>query len=779
MNFKSQNSHPKSLKNDSKKLSFLVLVLGVMSLPNSSFAGGLPGTPPVVPGLTGPGGICYRALQIIQDYSRTTEVRNTEIAFRNSLDITHKDGVDVAHKEVLTTVWQWLKIKKGFGSLTFSEMLVDGRHRNDEIDGVLKIIGVPLNPGSKGLPDFWSIRLNHAEVGERGVDGRRWVVDVGVSKVDGKVVLQTSEGFYQAVPQLGFAPPPPVPGAPKFVRDLLQSPDSLDVAVGGFSIKAKRAFGITREEQFKKFLALLSNPSRRVPVFVVSIDEGGHALNPNLLAEKLWGVGPVFYETHDFSLSQGFVQNQVHQSLSVWNGAVRIYMPGFLPTDPVSKHSVISQPVVERMIRIQSEEGYIDHLAKQVGTYVDQTQYVYNIPGSEYLRAQLSVELLRAKVVAGASAPPTSGGLQNVGANPAPAPKVVSNEPKKALPRLEIPEPVNPVKTTESQIRDSTARSLSALRSFSQSEELSKHQAEIASLKNQIQQLKDQNQGIQNQLDQALADSTLYQQIANDTGTQNQILLDRVNPLEDSLNEAKREIENLQAQVKSLTEALQHSHGGGGASSAAKSQKTSNFVSILKGKYGDILDINPSESFRERKRKFLEEIESIGPRYEQSDLMDRFSELFGDRVLVLDEAFDSASKHPMDLSYLADMLMAVADQAWAGRFEKNLSGKKYQDFVVENSGYKYSSNETQRTMDKYGEYRRFNLPLPNKGFQDGKPVGSKAVKVVEFQGHMKHGKGRAGNKMIRIYFGFDEDAPNKVVVGHVGDHLPSISEDNF
>ncbi len=712
--------------------------------------------------------ICYRALEIIQGFSKSTDIQNTQVAFRNSLDVSSPQGKLVAQEKVFGTLLKWLTEKKGFIHLGPKELLVDGNYKLAN-GSTLKIVSVPVSNPHGPYPDFWAFRLEHAEHGPDAIDGRKWIVDVGISLIDSTVTLQTAVRYYQALPQLGLAPPAPVLGPPKFVKDLLQATEeNLVVSVGNFSVKESRPLGIKKIEQFQKFVNLLTNPKRRVPLFVLSYDyDGGrYALDPSVLGRKLWGIAPVFYETPEFNLIQGFVEGKLPQALSVHSGALRIYMPHFDPSDKFERHSLITLPVIERMIQNMGESSFVNHLAAQSQGHVDQTQFVYNVAGAEYLRAQLSIDFLRAKMMevgqkrplpVAPSAPPASAPLEPVSPRiekPV-KPKEIPfdrNAPKKQLPK--------PDEFDKPEI--SVSEPMGKLRGFNLEREIDKLKTEKAELLRQIDLLRAENtkkDGLVAELNQMHED---LMQIGSEVGSHNLTLQARLEALESAKMDLEIANDALKEQVAALQRSFIEVEGFKKSSGGSNGPK---FTSALSEKFPDLEDVKPTDPFSLRKKAFLLEVPKLGPRYTSSDLIVRFEELFSDRVLILDSAKKSTEIHPMNNSYLSEMLVGIAEVAWSGKFEKNLNGRPFHEHVSTNlSGYKYSNNEGKETMRKYGHYRLFELPIEGK--------------TVEFTGHLKQGINRNG-ALIRIYFGFDESFPGQVIFGHIGDHLPSISDDNY
>lgn len=84
----------------------------------------------------------------------------------------------------------------------------------------------------------------------------------------------------------------------------------------------------------------LRSPERRLPVVVVSRsrESGGVLLDTAALARELTGIGHV--RVLAASQASWALTEAIGAQLSVWDGAVRVYFPGFVPTDDPRRHRV-------------------------------------------------------------------------------------------------------------------------------------------------------------------------------------------------------------------------------------------------------------------------------------------------------------------------------------------------------------------------------------------------------------------------------------------------------
>lgn len=159
-----------------------------------------------------------------------------------------------------------------------------------------------------------------------------------------------------------------VPGMPGVVRQIA---DSMGLLQDGLAVD----FGpwvIGSEEEVDRLVELICLPSRRLPVFVVSLEEGESdprkaVLDVNRLAPRLFGIGhvavipgPLTYRLTDL----------VGQRFSVFRGAVRTYKPGCdIATDSPFNHPL----ALQEAIRNWGDSGPTAFIDLLTGTAAQQT----------------------------------------------------------------------------------------------------------------------------------------------------------------------------------------------------------------------------------------------------------------------------------------------------------------------------------------------------------------------------------------------------------------------
>jgi hypothetical protein len=124
-------------------------------------------------------------------------------------------------------------------------------------------------------------------------------------------------------------------GTPAIVRTLLRDFEVLDAG-----IRELPSFVELGMSNIPSLVEWIANPARRLPIVVVSRtpDTGRVLLDCASLARELAGIGHV--RVLAASHAAWGLTNQIGQQLSVWNGAVRIYFPGFALGDPYRRHRV-------------------------------------------------------------------------------------------------------------------------------------------------------------------------------------------------------------------------------------------------------------------------------------------------------------------------------------------------------------------------------------------------------------------------------------------------------
>lgn len=153
---------------------------------------------------------------------------------------------------------------------------------------------------------------------DEAVVGRTWVTEITVGEHGGRVqfgarLLNVTRRFDA----------PFLPTVPSVVRGLI---GKLDALADGVKL-ADRSGIVQTEAEFEDFVALVEDPARQLPVVALSsaADRGSFAA-PNAVARRLAGAAHVFDLTSDAAWE---LTRRFGRSLSVFDGAARLYRPGF------------------------------------------------------------------------------------------------------------------------------------------------------------------------------------------------------------------------------------------------------------------------------------------------------------------------------------------------------------------------------------------------------------------------------------------------------------------
>ncbi len=181
--------------------------------------------------------------------------------------------------------------------------------------------------------DYWSIRV---EDPDKSVAGRIWTTEVTISVAEsGPAVFTTRLLVGSSEQTLDIEPH--VPGV---VRQVISSPG---LHSGSFKITDK-AHTIRSEKGAALLTEALVSGARKLPIIVLSVpsstaDPELPLLNTKLLAEACAGLAIVIILPANFTWA---LTERFGKRLSVYEGAVRIYLPGFTEdANPFGGHELI------------------------------------------------------------------------------------------------------------------------------------------------------------------------------------------------------------------------------------------------------------------------------------------------------------------------------------------------------------------------------------------------------------------------------------------------------
>lgn len=184
-----------------------------------------------------------------------------------------------------------------------------------------------LDPGD---PDMWAWRLSMEVANEdRTRELVDWTATVTVLEaVQTKVavqVMRTARG--ERLRPLGTRAQPP-----RIVRELIDHP-AFRVADGPAHLTS--APNSLAHARLDEFVSLLFEDARRLPVVGISQGASGFVVDPPQIATKLCGLAHVWIIPAEMTWN---VSDAISPSMSVYNGAVRLWWAGMKPSDNRYEH---------------------------------------------------------------------------------------------------------------------------------------------------------------------------------------------------------------------------------------------------------------------------------------------------------------------------------------------------------------------------------------------------------------------------------------------------------
>jgi hypothetical protein len=227
-----------------------------------------------------------------------------------------------------------------------------------------------------GTDRAWSMTFRHADADDPTL-GWRVLAELAAPPEEVRFTLRLSQESLEA----RVRPAIDVPGRPRIVRDLARG-------LGGF-LDGRELTGRpneVRSDDIAGLVQLLTDTTRRLPVVIASVlpETGRPVTDPFELASQLIGIAhiysiltvPATYELTD----------HVGKSLSVFDGAVRIYWPGFgTDADPYVHRLWLARTVDvldRRGSAADRRDGFARHLLGLVGDVA-----ALRVPPDPWIRA--------------------------------------------------------------------------------------------------------------------------------------------------------------------------------------------------------------------------------------------------------------------------------------------------------------------------------------------------------------------------------------------------------
>lgn len=272
------------------------------------------------------------------------------------------DDPGQAYERTIEKVLEWLS-KKEPHLLPIPDWHMPG-FRKEEQGQVLEVVSLPNR-------SIWAARLTHPDVGlgeqYKPVAGRSWTTDVSVVSVGGQVHL----GIEVFASTLNPEAPQPAFIRPGAVKSLCES-----VGLAQVRPLDGKAWTIRSAEDLDALEILLTDRDRDLAVIVASQPDPRHWTGPgeapetlpdcDALARKTLGYAHVV--RLPFNLSFEWTK-RVGKAWSVFDGAVRTYMPGLdFERDSLSAHPLAFK---DRILAFSSEqaqgpEAFRDFLVKKM-----------------------------------------------------------------------------------------------------------------------------------------------------------------------------------------------------------------------------------------------------------------------------------------------------------------------------------------------------------------------------------------------------------------------------
>ncbi len=178
--------------------------------------------------------------------------------------------------------------------------------------------------------DTWVIRV---EDPDKTVAQRTWTTETAVfvvgenARFSLRLLVTSPEGWLDIEAAV-----------PRVVREVIKSPGLI---VGGFLKVPQIPVPVRTEQDFERLLAGLLDPARKLPIIVVSVPEGmaKPLFDAEELAKAVAGLALVVILPPEFSWNLTY---RFGKRLSVYEGAARVYLPGFTEdANPFGGHELV------------------------------------------------------------------------------------------------------------------------------------------------------------------------------------------------------------------------------------------------------------------------------------------------------------------------------------------------------------------------------------------------------------------------------------------------------
>ena len=187
--------------------------------------------------------------------------------------------------------------------------------------------------------DAWNLRI---EDPDKNVPGRTWTTEVSIVSAESDIAPALTLRLLVGTPEESLTIEPHVPGV---IRQLINNPG----LVAGTYKLIDRPLIIRSKHGAELLMKALVDPGRKLPIIALSVPSG--ATNPlqpvldgNTLAEACAGLAITTIIPAEFTWE---LTERFGKQLSVYEGAARVYLPGFTEdANPFGGHELVLPPPV-------------------------------------------------------------------------------------------------------------------------------------------------------------------------------------------------------------------------------------------------------------------------------------------------------------------------------------------------------------------------------------------------------------------------------------------------